>query len=209
MTVAPEVLEEIERNAKVISRRYKRRCWWLEVEDVKQEAIGAQLQALSRFDATRGTPIGGYLWGAALNAARRAVHKASAPVSHSHRTERLLGLFRAPLTRPAPDGGDRHSAGPENDVPIAELTTLGQCDAYIDELVIAADIAGRVRARMVKLLGEDGAEFALGALTDEWTPREIAAQSKTTPHVVYRAQQHAQAVLRGDEELFDLWRGLP
>lgn len=82
------------------ARWYKRRCWWAEEEDLRQEAWRACVQASRTFDPERGTPEEAYLWYAAVYAVRLYVLRQSAPVSAAkNRAQELRGVMRAPLER--------------------------------------------------------------------------------------------------------------
>lgn len=195
MNVDVEELEGIiEKNAKKVASLYKRKCWWASHEDMTQEALLAQHQAVERklYDETFGGNEARYLWATAVHAVLRYVHKTSAPVSTSHRTSNLIGLRRVPTALEGEDGG-------MYDHP--ELPTLDG-----EKTLIAEDHRKRVHARVVELLGEDGAEFALGAMTHEWKPREIAEHHGVSISVVYAAQSKLRSVLISDRALYELWR---
>jgi len=171
----------IDRNAARAAGRYKRRCWWVEYDELYQAASLAQVEAWDRFDASWGRPREAYLWRAAFIAVRTLVLKSSAPVSSRHRPEALVGLHRDTL-----------------DVEHAALTSAAQAER--------ADRARRVRERVASLFGEDALPFALGVITDEWRPREIAAANNMPVQQVYAVQQHMLRVLECDPVLHQLWR---
>jgi hypothetical protein len=88
--------KEKDRLARLAARRYKRRCWWADEDDLKQEAWRAILGASRTFDPTRGTPLGAYLWASCMRWLRGVVLKASAPVSAGWGSiGELAGLLRA------------------------------------------------------------------------------------------------------------------
>jgi hypothetical protein len=175
----------IHRNAARAAGRYKRKCWWADYGDLYQAASLAQVEAWDKFDESWGRPREAYLWRAAFLAARTTVHKASSPVSTSHRTENLLGLYRESLETPHPALEDAMSA---------------------EDLCSLYERARRVRARVATLLGDDAVGFALGVITDEWKPREVAQANGCTAQRVYAAQQRMVRVLSCDRELYELWR---
>ncbi len=146
-----KALAAIVSNAQKAARCYKRRCWWAEVEDLEQEAVRAQLEALPKFDPTYHIDQNAYLWIVALYSVRRFVLHASSPVSGSkHRPENMIGMHRAALE---------------------ECADMGAFDHTEDE-VLRVLFAQRVRARVCSLLEAEDAEFALGVLSQVWSVRE-------------------------------------
>lgn len=146
------LLDTIQQNAARAAARYKRRCWWTSFDDMEQEAISAQLEAHSRgtFDESFGRPLSAYLWSVAMFAVRRLVHKASAPVSASHRTEVLIGVYRDPMEFTGPDGG------------VVENPALPSEPQTIETRMSAQDRARRVRERVIELVGVQEADFEIG-----------------------------------------------
>jgi len=188
-----EVLEVIEANAVRIASLYKARCWWASHEDMAQEARRAQLEAYRKggYDEAFGGGVRRYLWAAGWMAVQRVLHKASAPVSTSHRTSNLIGLRRVPTA---------YTVG-EVVVENPELPTLdGEAAA------IAEDRRRRVQERVVALLGPEAAEFALGVMTHEWAPREVAEAHGVPVATVYAVQSRLRNILIGDRALYELWR---
>jgi DNA-directed RNA polymerase specialized sigma subunit len=189
-------LEIIQQNAARAAARYKRRCWWTSFEDMEQEAITAQIEAYSRgtFDESFGRPISAYLWSVAMFAVRRLVHKASAPVSASHRTDVLIGVYRDALELTGSEGGT------------VENPALPREPQATETRMSAQDRARRVRARVVELVGANEAEFAFCVMTHEWRPREIAEESGVSVQVVYKMQRRISNVLIEDPVLYELWK---
>lgn len=177
--------EIIHKNAVRAAGAYKRKCWWADYDDLYQTASLAQVEACRTFDESWGRPLAAYLWRAAILATRTAVHKASAPVSASHQTENLLGLYRDTL-----------------DAPHVQL----ESGETVEELFGEYERARRVRERVTVLVGEQAMEFALGVITDEWKPREVAQAWGVPAQRVYSEQQRLIGILAGDVELCELWR---
>jgi len=186
----------IQQNAAKAASLYKRRCWWASFEDMQQEAITAQLEAQSRgtFDASFGRPLSAYLWSVAMYAVRRLVHKASAPVSTSHRTDNLIGLHRDALELTGDDGVARENPALAGTVRSTESAATAQ------------DRASRVRSRVIELVGERDAEFAFCVMTHEWRPAEVAAAAGVPATAVYTKQRRISNTLIEDRVLYDLWK---
>jgi DNA-directed RNA polymerase specialized sigma24 family protein len=174
-----ELVKAMQKNARVVVGRYKRKCWWASAEDLVQEAICAQLQALTKFDKTRGTPRDAYLFYAALYSARRALLKASAPVSTSHDVNNLKGLSRADVM---------------------------EIDGVIH--VEPADFLQRrneIHRAVVECLGDESADFAYAMLADGWHPNEVAAAHGYDPHDVYAAVGWVRSQLGSNDALCQMW----
>lgn len=176
-------IDVILQQADRIAKRYKRRCWWVSEEDVRQEAIEAQLRAVPKFDEQWGRPLCAYLWRAAFIAARRSVLKASAPVTAHYRLDVLIGLQRAPIT---------------------ELTE----SAYSAQGGDNAERAGRVLTRVVESLGEKEAALVVGAWVEGWTPEEIAEANGVEPRRVRFALRVLEGKLQRDPILRTMWKEL-
>lgn len=187
--------QQIELNASKIAAKYKRRCWWASYEDIKQEAIRAQLEAARNreYDPSEGN---GYLWMAGTYAARKFVHKASAPVSASHRTEKLIGLYRAPLEFVG-------ESGAKYDHPKLQEQARA---VNPEESLAREELVGRVRKRVVELVGAEAAAFAVYVMSHEWRPREAAEANGVPVRNVYVAQKQIAQVLRCDPQLRALWK---
>lgn len=183
--LTPELCETIAENARKVAGAYKKKCWWASYDDMFQEAWVAQAESVHRFDESWNRPIGAYLYSVAQYAVRRLVHKDSSPVSASHRTEVLIGLHRAP-------DGVSENITENNPTP--------------DACAVMCERVGRVRARVVDMVGESGAQFAFAVISDEWTPREVAAANNVAVTEIYAAQRRMTATLSRDQELLHLWK---
>ncbi len=188
-------MEEMRRTAAIISRRYARKCWWVERDELVQVAMLAQVESTRTYDPTFGPPIGAYAYRSALYAVQRAVLRASAPVSPSSHRPNVLGLSRASLTVPM---GENAEESQERDEVCA-------ANAHGVEYLSTLYTAVRVQERLTHLLGEDGAVFALLAITHQFTPAEIAEHNDIDREHVYRRIQQIKKVLAGDPVLHALW----
>lgn len=188
-----EVQAEMESRARAVARRYAQRASWAAAreQDLYQTCWLAMLDAWPRFDASRGVPLGGYLWRVAVNAAHRAVHEYGSPVSAKHRMEVLRGHLSTPIT-PDDDGGLF------SDESEAQFTGLAR-----DELRQV------VRDRLAYLLGaEDGAPFALATFGEGVTGTEVASAHNVPVKRVWRLQQQMRREIQNDPVLRELWEGM-
>lgn len=170
----------IYENASTVARRYKRKCWWASVEDMKQEATKAQLQAAPNFDETWGRPIAGYLYKVALYAARAVVLKSSSPVSATHDLRVLKGLYRAPLTEVA----HKESS--------SDSESAYRARQIFDQVVLS--------------IGKERADFAYALFVDGWKPQEIAQANGVSVSSVYAEVARIREALRSNEQLWNMWR---
>lgn len=178
----------MKKNADQAVRYYKARCWWVDEEDLFQEAMLAQVKAHESFapekasaryaDSTADLDFERYLWCAAYYAVRASVLKGSSPVSASHRLDVLKGLYRAPMEK-----------------------VEGVADS-----AERAYYARQVIDRVVRLLGTDGAEFVLGLVIDGWTAQDIARIHNVPVSDVNRELNHMTDILMKDRTLHELWR---
>lgn len=179
------------RNARIVARRYRRRCWWIEEEDVAADAFAAQLSALPRAQPDR--PLIRYTWQVAVNAASASVKRASAPVSSAANPDHLVGLYRAPLDQ---------GAGSEGHMTPRELVSY----STPFDVVAEKRRVERIRERVRVLLGEDGLSFAIDMLTGEFRPADVSGEHGIPVASVYRVVRRIRDTLSSDRELYELWR---
>ncbi len=167
------------------ARRYARRVWWAELEDLEQESLCEALTVLDRgtWDPSVGMPFRNYVRRACSYRLRDYVLGLSAPVSapRGHR-QALVGQRRAfvdPDTFEAED--------------VFEAYEHAQWDA-------------RVREQAEFVLVERGYSKAAYVLLYEKTPAEVAAELDERLVDVYRAVERGRRALGDNAELLDLLR---
>ena len=191
MTLTDQQHDEIISNASKAASRYRRKCWWADPEEMVQEAVAAQLKAAPNWDHLCGVPFGAYLWRVAVLSIRNWLWRSSSPVSSSHRPERMRGLHHLSLMVFTPDGDSYER-------PELRISTTPETNARISERT------RKVQTRLVELLGADGAKLAIGILSKEYTPGDLAYENDIAPALVYRMMREIRARLH-DKELYDLW----
>lgn len=185
--MTPEQIRKVQSLGAKAAMRFGGKCWWADREDLAAAAVAAMVDATQRFDPDRGVEYGAYCWRVAEIAVKKALLKASAPVSAHHRPEVLMGLQRAPLSAlEAPGRPAEHNP-------------------WADERLTREQFIRRVRQRLIELLGTDGASFALGVLGDEHTTHEVAQHHRLSSWDVRRAADRARARLASDPQLQELW----
>ena len=191
----PEVVAKIMDLAARVASRYVSRCRWAERAEIEAAAMAAMVEANSLYDDGRGVERGAFLWAVAVNAAHRSVLKASAPVSASHRPAVLKGMSGVSVFV---EVGDTE----------VEREELSHDVATPEVLFDDAEVASRVRERVVQLLGADGAEFALGVISGDFKPREVAEYHRIPVERVYVTTRQMKATLSEDFELWKMWNEL-
>lgn len=176
----PDLMTTIVKNANVVSHRYKRRCWHASVEDLVQESVCAQLEAVKRgtFNPDLGRPLGAYLFYVAVFSARALLIKSGSPVSTCHRLDNLKHLTRAP---------------------VEELT-------LVTENPERAQSECQIHDRVVRCLGHEGAVFAYAMFVEGWKPAEVAAANGRPVRDVYQAVNDMRRALSGDALLVQMWK---
>lgn len=176
-----EQMQLIVKNAGVISYRYKEKCWWASREDIRHDAIVAQLHCRSTYDGVR--PDVRYMWRAAVLAASSSVKRASSPVSSLKDADFLLGLYRAPL-----EAGEQDERESQHD------------------LLEQKDLIERIRARVRLLLGDETLTFAIDLLTGEFRPADVAEEHGIPINEVYLCVKKIKNALASDPELYRMWK---
>lgn len=194
--------DKIMHNAHIAAVRYRRRVWWADVDEMRQEAVKEQLAAARTIDLSGRTNPDDYFGAAMYRIAAISIKtmlcKASAPVSTRHRVNNLKGLTHATITM-APMGAT-DSDYFERTRP--ELVTHETPEHETQ----ASEIARLVRDRVVEVLGADGAEFAMIMLSGEFSPREVVEEHGGEAETVYGAMRRIRAMLSADSTLHEMWR---
>lgn len=95
--------DTVNRVANAVASRYKRKCWWADIEDLRHEAIVAILRAAKTADPQSTIPFDGYAARAAALSIRAYLWSVTAPVNESwHRVKDLAGVHRTKLTNDIP-----------------------------------------------------------------------------------------------------------
>jgi RNA polymerase sigma factor (sigma-70 family) len=174
---------EAEREAERVACAYKRRCWWAELADLRQEALLAVLRAKGSYDPDVGVPFEAYAERGAARALRGYCWRQSAPVSAPHqKMHELAGLHRALLTEQLVD-----------DI----LTPEDEAEAH--------EWRAAVQARL-RMLVESSRRVAIGlsSLYEEEHPRETAVRLGIPIQEVYGCIRAARERVLADRHLWEL-----
>lgn len=177
-----------------IAARYKRRCWWAPIDDLRQIGWVAILECARSYDPRVGVPFLGYASRAAVLKMHEALWKASAPCSAGRgrgSLDKLAGKVRAPIEAIDHDT----SAVPDPTDAMAQLEWTDRFERA--EESATHDMEHRFRA------------MSACVLFDEVPPRMVAKAFQCKADDVYFAVACARARYRGSAALFDLMKELP
>lgn len=204
-TLTDDRIAKVYSNATKATKRYKRKVFWAPEEDMRQEAIVAQLKAAQTFDPSKGTfdidnydeedHFGAFTWGVAVKSIKRFLCKMSAPVSAQHRVDVLKGILHEPLFQSAGVGrGVRENP---------ELPHETQTPEIIQQQI---SVSKRVRERLWEILTREESAFAVAVFQEDVEPIEIAEFHGVDPQLVYKAISQIKKKLSRDSRLFEIWR---
>lgn len=177
-------LAEIQKVSERVAKWYARRCWWAELDDLKQEALMTSVRALKTY-----TPEKGRFSSYAELAIRRQLGRwllRQAPVSAAlNKSHHLANLCRAEVPEDLPS------------------------EAVEVSLEVAHEVwAAKVRKNVTRVLRHklpaDEAIIARAVLVDGEEPRRVARREGVKIHHVYRATQNARDALWFDRQLQQL-----
>ena len=188
--VTNEQTAKILSNAAKASARYCARGQYSMAEDMKQEAVAVQLEAVGRYNPD-GAPFGAYMWTATVRALKNHLICSQSPVTYKHRPDKLKAMSSVGLTYTS-------QAGEESDH--SELPTTDTASE-----LEARDRARRVRARLVHVLGETDAEYALRMFSHETTVYDDADTRGISTSEVYAKLKPLRDKLKNDTNLRSLW----
>lgn len=171
--------------ARAASARYKRKCWWVEREELEQQALLAVLEAQQTHDPQTGIPFGGYAWKAAVNQLHASVLRASSPVSApSRKLPDLKGIYR-------------------------EMLDEGLIDPALSPEEVLLKLERKQRLKVVLNEVFDATpdqHLAREVLLHERTPREVADEQRVSVERVYEAVRRMRNRLGKSYALWTLWQ---
>lgn len=175
---------DILRIARAVARRYKKKCWWANLEDMISEASVAILESRSNWDPQVGIPIEGYVARAAALRIRDFLWRQSSPVSgglHNPR-ELIAGVHAAPL---------------EEDLALREESVEVLHDRISWRLRV------RDQIRRLASITRDG-DLAVEVMVHE--EKTTSDLKRETGRDVYGAVHLVRRKARYDATLYKLWR---
>lgn len=185
------------------ARKYARKCWWADEEDLRQQAWLIVLDAKARFERNfdpakaQGSALESYCWRAAVIQLGIYLMKQSSPVSASESKD-LAHLVQVSLDAPEHGRGDDGSSGGYTQHIVHKAH--GTQEARADEELHHARWEAIVRSRMREICppGDAGLALGLEALLAEERSGEVARQRDIDPNVVYTAKTKVKQMLAND-----------
>lgn len=197
--VAAVELSICQRVVDEVARSYRRRCWWADVEDLRQEAFLELAKSLPKRD--RSQALAPWVRTIAMRAMRNLLWRASTPCSapqhpEAHHVEVLRTQQRA---APPPEGAPVPVDGPDpqlvaEDHPSAEALVMGK--RYVLHL--------RAELHRVLLRNEHG-HLALEVLLYDASAPEVAEREGVEVTKVHRAIAAARRRITHDATLRAMW----
>ena len=162
---------------------YARRCWWIDLEDLRQEAWMAVLEAQERptFDKCRSLEDqAGYMYQVAIFKLKEYVWSQSSPVTGPKgRRNKLRGTYRAPLSALYNRAADDPSTAEAEERWWAELSEAVQ-------QIVRTGPRGGVAARV---------------LPDREKPALVAEAERLSIYQVWHASSNARRRIKADLDL--------
>ena len=193
--------QELDDVACRVARRYARRCFRVDEEDLRQEARVAITEMLSRktFDPSVGVPLSAYAWRVAVLRLKHYLWKTKSPVTgpagnddYGTTLRGLRGVSTDALELAPPESVVLHPDA-RREAAEREAWELRTSVALLDAL----DESG------------DDAAVAWRVLYHEEKPRAVAADLGIPVQHVYRVVCRARRKVRENYELYKLWKELP
>lgn len=178
-----------------VAARYARRCFRVDVEDLRQEARAAIVEMVDRgtFDPTIGVPLSAYAWRVAVL-----------------RLKHYLWKTKAPVTGPA--GSDDYGTTLRGlrGVDVAALEHTVDTTELPDEQSEREAWEIRAAVQLLDALGESGddAVIAWRILYHGEKARDVAADLGVPVRHVYRVTHRATRAMRENYALYKLWKEL-
>lgn len=186
--------------ASSVARRFARKCWWADEDDLQGEAARAILEAARSFDPDVGIPFEAFAHKIAARAVATYLWLQSAPVSEKrYRARDLRGVHRVAISTV-------DVAIDEGEAPHSRLV-LEDADAQtVEERIDETRLRERIRARVLELAqATHNGHLAEAVLLDGKTPRQVTAPARD----VYRATELVRRKVRDDADSYYLWKGDP
>lgn len=187
--MSPETFAILTAACRQAARAIHKTNRWLAFDDLLQEATAAALEALPKFDADRGTPLGGYLYTAAFRASKRLAWNLVSIMTERVRSATLLGIARRKVAS-------------IDEKAIADLSAEGMTVHQMMEVAHRRAVVAQVVAE--HLAADRHGEAVRAVLFGEMPAREAAAMFGLDVRVLYKATEKAKLRLKADRRLMEV-----
>ena len=176
-----------------VAIRFKRKCWWADVEDMAQEARTACVAAVPNWDVAVGVPLEAYLWRVCVLSIRRFCWLESSPVTGGmHDPTKNRAGVRVTIAEDNPAEGQAYGV-----VLMSEA-------AHLDNVVDDATWSARVTARLMELADDDEDLNGLHVILGKHPASQVAESLGVAEHSVRRGANRMRSRVERDDVLFHL-----
>jgi DNA-directed RNA polymerase sigma subunit (sigma70/sigma32) len=197
---------EVMRIAKAVARRFKRHCWWADVDDLESEGAVAVLRAHRTFDPQVGVPFAGYATRAAALQITDYLWRQSSPVSGGmHDPQKhIAGKHRVGLDMPeSQSSGQAGATRVSERKSHKELMVFPDVEETLDVEAWRLDVRRQLRA--IASITKDG-DLAVAVMVHDERPAEVIKRSGRN---AYKATELVRRKVRKDAASYELWQRAP
>lgn len=195
LSICRRVVEEV-------ARSYRRRCWWADMDDMRQEAMLELAKSLPKRD--RSQALAPWVRTVAQRAMRNLLWRASTPCSAPQHpeTKHVAVLRHQQRAAPPPEGTPLPVDGPD-----VQLTAEGPEHPSAEALVMGKRYTLRLREELHRVLLADAStgHLALEVLLYDATAPEVAEREGVEVTRVHRAIAAARRRITHDATLRAMW----
>jgi DNA-directed RNA polymerase specialized sigma subunit len=171
--------ETTHKIAMSLAKRYKRRCWWANIDDLFQEAYRTGLDAQRTWDSEGSVNFQWYAWRAMAYELRKFLWKNSSPLScSSHNFDKIKGIHRV------------------------ELKDSIESEINIEKELYQKEISSEVRQRLIELLESNDIEVIQVLLKTK------EANQTKDPRATAKAVSRLRNKVKKDYKMYDIWKEL-
>lgn len=191
-------LDELTRVSRMVARSYKKRCSWVDIQDLEQACWTVFAGAATRFDTNEGTPFAGYAQSSAYRSLKTVVHRAGTPVPGSNLVA-MKTQIRTELAGHCKDDPSRKGYEPVVDIDYGAALDRKRYNQ-------------RLRPRIWRLIGAVALESALDAQTvfdlavKDLTPTEAVRSRGLDRKTALAVARKARDMIARDPKVCKLWR---
>jgi DNA-directed RNA polymerase specialized sigma24 family protein len=190
---------QIESQVNEAARRYARRVWWANEEDLKQEGWVAALEAAASWKPTGGASLKWYVWTAIVRSMRNLLLRDSAPVKAGwHNLHKLKGLQRAEVPT---DNALRFDKGQRPN----KMLRFFQVEETPESKLGDVELAARVRQALDQSIATGKLPGKVTAALIDGTRVRKLTRSERARRQLLRACKSAKDSVREDRAAQDLW----
>jgi DNA-directed RNA polymerase specialized sigma24 family protein len=204
--LSPEVAEVelsiCRRVVEEVARGYRRRCWWADMDDMRQEAMLELSKSLPKRD--REQPLAPWVRTIAMRAMRNLLWRASTPCSAPQHPEmKHVAVLRTQQREAPPAEG----APVPVDGPDVQLTAEGPEHPSPEALVMGRRYTLRLREELQRVILADDrtGHLALEVLLYDAPAGEVAEREEVEVVKVHRAIAAAKRRITHDATLRAMW----